>query len=167
MIQTERLKMKPFAAEDQKDMVRLLTDSVIKRTYMIPDYDSEEKIIRLFERMKALSYEEDRFVRGIYLSDKVIGMVNDVGIDGEKIEVGYMLDPEYYNQGYGTEMLKGVITYLFDRGFEEVLAGAFEDNIASRRVMEKAGMVQTDIVDEIEYRGVVHKCANYSLKKGK
>lgn len=167
MFQTDRLIIKPFEKEDQERMILLLTNEQIKKTYMIPDFDSVEKVIQLFERMRELSYSEERFVRGIFLDDKVIGMVNDVGIEDEKIEVGYMLDPECHNQGYGTEMLRGTIAYLFEKGYVEVMAGAFEGNIASRRIMEKAGMIQTDVVDEIEYRGVTYKCANYSIKKEK
>ena len=69
--------------------------------------------------MRELSCGEVRFVRGIYLNGNVIGMVNDVGIEDGKIEVGYMLDPEYHNQGYGTEMLRGTIAYLFEKGYNE------------------------------------------------
>ena len=165
MIQTERLVIKPFEDNDQEDMIRLLTDEVIKKTYMIPDFDSVEKVIQLFKRMKELSYTEERFVRGIYHNGKVIGMVNDVGIEEGKIEVGYMIDSACHNQGFGTEMLRAVVAYLFENGFEEVMAGAFEENLASRRIMVKAGMTQTDVVDEIEYKGVLYKCANYSIKK--
>ena len=165
MIRTERLEIKPFSLADQERMVKLFTNDIIKKTYMLPDFDSQDKVIKLFERMVELSQSQERLVRGIYCDDVVIGMVNDVGIENGKIEVGYMLDPAYHNQGYATEMLKAVIPYLFDRGFVEVVAGAFEGNIASQRVMQKAGMQLTDVVDEIEYRGVVHKCVNYSMKK--
>lgn len=38
------------------------------------------------------------------------------------------------------------------------LAGFFEENTASRRVMEKAGMQVSELVEEEEYRGIIHKC---------
>ena len=46
-------------------------------------------------------------------------------------------------------------------GFRKVKAGYFEENVASRRVMEKCGMKQLSYTDEIEYRGIVHKCFYY------
>ncbi len=165
MIRTERLEIKPFSMEDQERMAELFTDGTIKKTYMLPDYDSMDKVYALFTRMLELSNGNERLVRGIYKDGIAIGMVNDVGIEDGKIEVGYMLDPAYHNQGYATEMLKAIIQYLFEKGFTEVLAGAFEENIASQRVMQKAGMKLTDVVDEIEYRGVVHKCVNYCIRK--
>lgn len=166
MIQTERLVIQPFSDRDTERMMELFTNEIIKKTYMIPDYDSMDKVKALFARMMELSQGEERYVRGIYCDDTVIGMVNDVGIQDGKIEVGYMLDPAYHNKGYGTEMLKAVISYLFTKGYKEVLAGAFEENIPSQRVMEKTGMKLTDVVDEIEYRGKVHKCVNYMIKRG-
>lgn len=46
-------------------------------------------------------------------------------------------------------------------GFRKVKAGYFEENEASRRVMEKCGMKQLSYTDEIEYRGITHKCLYY------
>ena len=43
-------------------------------------------------------------------------------------------------------------------GFRKVMAGFFEENTASRRVMEKSGMQLNDLVEEEEYRGIIHKC---------
>ena len=51
---------------------------------------------------------------------------------------------------------------LFAKGFREVVCGAFEENTASLRVMEKAGMEKLDITESIEYRGKVHNCVYYS-----
>jgi len=53
---------------------------------------------------------------------------------------------------------------MFARGFSEVLAGAFEENLASMRIMEKSGMTRIEKTDEIEYRGKVHQCVYYSKK---
>jgi RimJ/RimL family protein N-acetyltransferase len=39
-----------------------------------------------------------------------------------------------------------------------VTAGAFEDNLASLRVMEKCGMQPMEHTDTIEYRGCEHLC---------
>jgi RimJ/RimL family protein N-acetyltransferase len=54
---------------------------------------------------------------------------------------------------------------LFDRGFETVKAAAFEENTASFRVMEKAGMVKTTQAEEIQYRGKNHRCIYYEKNK--
>ena len=165
MIHTKRLTLKPMEDYDQADMLKILTDNQIKKTYMLPDYDSEEQVINLFKRIQAYTEKEDRIDCGVYLEDKIIGFANTVEIKDQTIEIGYVIYPTYWNQGYATEMLTALIQKLFEMGFAEVLTGAFEENIASQRVMQKSGMTLLDMQDEIEYRGKVHKCVYYSAKK--
>ena len=63
-------------------------------------------------------------------------------------------------------MLTEVIKELFAMGFTVVKAGAFEENPASMRVMEKSGMHRIQQEDTIEYRGKVHRCINYEILRG-
>jgi radical SAM protein (TIGR01212 family) len=72
---------------------------------------------------------------------------------------------ENFNRGYATEAFQGAISWLFNHGLETVVAGAFEINPASMRVMEKCGMTKRDYTDEIEYRGVTHTCIYYAISK--
>lgn len=51
-------------------------------------------------------------------------------------------------------------------GYTEVVAGAFSENIASRRVMEKCGMTLTEQEEDIEYRGKTHHCVYYKRVSG-
>lgn len=55
-------------------------------------------------------------------------------------EIGYWLGEEFWGRGIATEAVKALSTYAFDR-FELVrlTASVFEGNIASMRVLEKAG----------------------------
>ena len=85
--------------------------------------------------------------------------------DGESIELGYVIDPIYKNNGYATEALKASIKELFNVGFSKIIAGAFENNIASMRVMEKAGMKRSEIIEVVEYRGNTYNCKMYSIEK--
>ena len=162
---TERLEIKPFSDEDREAVIDLVTDHFVKQTYMLPDFASREDAIPLFERLKGLSQGDDRLVGGIYLNGAFIGFMNEVEIKDKSIELGYAILPKYHNCGYCTEALTGAIPYLFQLGFDEVIAGAFEGNEASFRVMIKSGMEKLEHQDEIEYRGKVHRCVYYSKKK--
>ena len=64
---------------------------------------------------------------------------------------------------YGTEALRIAIGYCFDHGFREVMTGAFEENLASIRIMMKNGMQKLDRQDWIAYRGKTHMCVYYSI----
>ena len=168
-IETDRLILKPFEERDKSLAINMFVNDQIKQTYMLPDFPSEEAAAKLFYRLQELSLTEGRFVVGVYRKTEdgpvLIGFMNDVEIKDGKIEMGYVIDPTYHNQGYCTEALKGMIQYLLEHGFSRVITGAFEGNAASLRVMEKSGMQKIDYTDEITYRGKVHRCIYYVMDK--
>ena len=163
--ETERLEVKSLSAQDREAVIDLLTDDQVKKFYMLPVFSSREEAVPLFERLWQLSVGEDRLVAGIFLDGVFIGILNEVEIKDKRIELGYALLPKFHNRGYCTEALTGAIQYLFCRGFEEVVAGAFEGNEASFRVMVKSDMEKQEYQDEIEYRGKVHRCVYYAIRK--
>lgn len=162
---TPRLEIRPITREDKEAVLDLLTNETVGKTYMLPQYQNRQDAEPLFSRLAELGKDESRFVAGIYLSGRFIGMMNDTEIKGKQIEMGYAYLPAYYNQGYATEAFLGAIDYLFAHGFTTVLAGAFSENPASLRVMEKCGMTKQDYTDEIEYRGNTHTCLYYAISK--
>jgi RimJ/RimL family protein N-acetyltransferase len=57
------------------------------------------------------------------------------------LDLGYRLRSSAWNRGYATEGARALIRKcLTDLGARRVLANTYQDNHASRRVMEKAGM---------------------------
>ena len=60
-----------------------------------------------------------------------------------KAEISYSLMPNQWNKGLGTELAKDLIKYCFDTlDLHRVEAGVAVSNLASIRVLEKAGMKQ-------------------------
>lgn len=161
MITTERLSLCTIRDNDKEDMIALLTNEEIGKTFMVPDFKFREEEVKLFEGLKKLSESEERFVYGIYLGDKLIGFINDVELSETEVELGYVIHPEHKNKGYATEVLNACIDVLFSLGYSIVKAGAFEENLASMRVMEKCGMSRMEQEDSIEYRGKTHRCVYY------
>ncbi|NLV51531.1 MAG: GNAT family N-acetyltransferase [Clostridiales bacterium] len=85
-------------------------------------------------------------------------------LDFKYFLLGYVIHPQFHGLGYAAEALSAVIIYLFDKGYRQIIAGAFENNVASIRVMQKCGMVQTDKTAMIPYRSEIHRCIYYSIK---
>ena len=160
VITTPRLTLRAMTEKDENAMLDLLTDPIVGKTYMVPAFTDREAARPLFQKIKELSASE-RFVYGVYLGDSLIGFVNDVEIKDKTIELGYAYLPKYYNQGFATETLIACIDTLFELGFETVRTGAFEENKASMRVMEKAGMIRCGDTEIIEYRDKNHLCLYY------
>lgn len=163
MIQTKRLVIKRMSEGDLEPALELLTNDTIKKTYMLPDFEKREDAIPLFRRLLKLG--EKGYIRGIYLNGYLIGYANEVEVKDKSIELGYLIHPDHHGKGYMTEALTALIPDLFSAGYEEVICGAFAGNLASLRVMEKAGMNLLDRTDEIEYRGKVHRCRYYHISR--
>lgn len=159
---TKRLTGRPFIEKDQSAVIEIVKDPVVKQTYMLPDFPTDENAIKLFQRLMTLSQGQDHYVAAICLEDTLIGWINDTEQKDGSIELGYVIHPRYHGQGYMTEALQAAVADLFTKGYKEVTAGAFEENLASIRVMEKCGMVRQERQDEIEYRRAVHRCVYYA-----
>ena len=111
------------------------------------------------------SFGKERFVYGIYSTNKIIGFLNEVTSENDEIEVGYFIASKEWNKGYATEALKVAIEELFAMGYKRVVAGHFEDNPASGRVMQKAGMKLIEKEEIINYRNAEHRCLYYQIER--
>ena len=159
------MKLRAFQESDWPRLAMLATSTEVNKTYMLPDFESTEKARPLFDRLSAMSKDETRYVRAMEENGEFVGFCNDVERDGDAVEIGYAMCPDVWGRGYATSALKLAIADLFELGFAQVVAGAFVENPASLRVMEKAGMDPIEKVDEIEYRGRTHTCVYRAIRK--
>ena len=159
------MKLRAFQESDWPRLAMLATSTEVNKTYMLPDFESVEKTRPLFDRLMAMSKDDKRYVRAMEENGEFVGFCNDVERNGDSVEIGYAMCPDIWGRGYCTAALKLVIADLFELGFNQVVAGAFVENPASLRVMEKAGMTPIDKVDDIEYRGSIHKCVYRMINK--
>ena len=159
---TDQLILRPMVPEDAELLGGILMDDKVKVTYMVPDLD-EVAAKQLANRIIKLSYNKDRYVRGIYQDSKLIGLLNDVEITDGSIELGWVIAPAEHNKGYATEAVTAAISDLFAKGYQHILAGAFRENEASIRVMIKAGMHPIAKTELIDYRNQTHHCVYFEV----
>ena len=68
-------------------------------------------------------------------------------LNGNFMEVGYILAPNERKKGYGSEAVKIIVDYLFlSKQLVRVQAITGVDNFASHRVLEKAGFTKEGII---------------------
>ncbi len=165
MIKTERLVIKSYSDSDYDQMYELLTNNLIKETYVIPDFQSSQEVKNFFNKLIILSQSNNHYEKGIYLNNHLIGFVNDVEIENDTIEIGYVIHPNHHNLGYASEMLNAVIKDLFGRGFNTIKCCAFESNHASFRVMEKCNMKPMNHFVEMIHQSKKQRCEYYSISR--
>jgi len=156
--------LRAISDADEAEMLELLTSDAVAETFMLPEYSSREEAMPLFRRLCEMSSDPAKFVYGIF-TDHLVGLLNEVEITGDSIELGYAIVPSEWGKGYATGALTVAISELFRIGYTAVRAGAFEGNDASLRVMEKSGMRRKKMTASVEYRGKTHPCIYYEIKK--
>jgi len=79
-------------------------------------------------------------------SQTVIGMI-ELRIEGDTADVGYLIARQEWGRGFCTEALRGVLDFAFAMpDIRRVWAVCDVENVASARVMEKAGMAREALV---------------------
>jgi RimJ/RimL family protein N-acetyltransferase len=75
-------------------------------------------------------------------ADRENGLVGVIGLTpaGEATaEIGYWVAPAFWNTGYASEAVEGLVAHAAQDGWRELTAGVFQDNPASARVLTRAG----------------------------
>lgn len=169
-IETMRLILRKFEMDDTEDMFNNWASDpeVCKYLSWGPHKDIEATKKRVMSWVS--NYDMDRsYVWAIVLKSKniVIGSIsveitNDAALS---CEVGYCIGRAYWNRGIMTESLRTVMHYLFyEIGYQRILAKHDILNIASGRVMQKAGMhfIKFEYHVGVRRDGSYYDCAVYA-----
>ena len=160
------VSLRPVAENDREMFVELLTDEVVGRTYMVPDNIDAPLAEKIFLRYLERAADPSRYVRVIWAGETAVGVIHDVVSENGTVELGWALISRYHGKGYCTEAVRLAIRELRDLGYKTVTAGAFIENPASLRVMEKNGMMPIAFEEIIPYKGKDHLCVYRSLGLG-
>ena len=88
-------------------------------------------------------------------------LVTGDDLPGCEIEVGYMLRKSAWGKGYATETCFRLLRFAFeDSPLGEVVAVTDPDNAASRRVIEKCGLVYEGL-----RRAYANQCSGYRITR--
>ena len=160
-LESERLTLRLVEEKDGPALREMLRDPEVTKPAGFLPIETEAEFETFFSGLTAY-----RTGVAILVGDTVIGYcrVNRERLDHPEfanknlVSLGFVIGKPYQNQGYGTEMLKTMTAYLKER-FDYCVADHFVENIASRRVIEKAGyryledyaMTFQHLNDELKY----------------
>ena len=144
VLETERLRLRPYRADDLDDLAEMFADAEHMRWY--PSAFTREQtqawIDRQFQR-----YVEDGF--GLFLAELREGtaFAGTIGptvqtVEGERrVEIGWHIRPWLKGRGLAVEGADAARSWAFETlGVDHVISLIRPENTASRRVAEKLGM---------------------------
>lgn len=167
-LDTRRLVLRQFAPSDWDAVQTMLSDPETTR-YMhfatFTDVERRQWFDRCVTNVPQPDDDDDALYWAIARKDSGqmigwfgIGTSSDAAVPGER-RFGYLLNRACWNRGFMTEALGAVLAYeLGARGTPLLRATCDITNLASARVMEKAGMrrekteVDTDVEGNREQR---------------
>jgi RimJ/RimL family protein N-acetyltransferase len=154
-LQTPRLILRSFREEDVDAMAQLFANPDFMR-FSLGVFTERKQTIAFIEKVMGWNRAgiPSQFAVMPRGEDTIIGYCGffyhpEHGI--EDIEIGYRLNPDYWNRGLITEAARAVRDHGFrDRKLSHVISLIHPENIPSRRVAEKNGM---KVEKEITFRG--------------
>jgi RimJ/RimL family protein N-acetyltransferase len=147
-IRTERLLLRPLRPEDAEPICAQITDWEVMRWLSQPPWPyTLQDAVGFIQSCSAHDLTTTAFA--IAREGALIGVI-DMRINrallpqrGPGPNLGYWLGRAHWGNGYVTEAARGLLTCAFAAGVgETVYSGAFADNTASLRVLEKLGFVR-------------------------
>ena len=146
-IETERFILRPIRIEDAKDMFEYAGNAQNLHFVWFPRHTDVASSVKAIEDHFLTRVERgipEAYCVVIKPHMKMIGTVDvhtvrftDVG------EIGYILNKRYWNKGIASEAVQILISVMFHHcGFQRIEIQHNAENIASLRVIEKAGFIR-------------------------
>lgn len=137
-IRTERLVLRRASWDDLEPMNRILSDPAAMRFWSSLPHESLAQTEEWLGGMiDAPADESDDFI--VTRVGEVIGKLGAWRLP----EIGYILDPSVWGQGYAREALSAFIEHRRRCGSVELTADTDPRNIGSRELLRRCGFVET------------------------
>ncbi|PPK82980.1 ribosomal-protein-alanine N-acetyltransferase [Lacrimispora xylanisolvens] len=165
-ILTERLCLKEYDKSCINDFYKLKScPSVWTYSTFVPVQSMGEAELLLNEQIVSRQQNKGGFMplykrdNGQYIGEAGIISINR---NADRCEIGYNLLPEFWNQGYATEIATKLVLHAINAlKFERVEALVLSDNKASCRVMEKCGFKCEGILRHFNKHDDNYRDVNY------
>lgn len=172
-IETERLRLRKIEPADLENMFAITSDpEVPKCMNWQPHRDIAETRESIEEYTRGYATGDCfRWAIAWKADNRFIGfMAVKPVFQHNRVNIGYWLGRPYWGRGIMAEALQAMIRLCFESlGVNRVEADHFEDNPASGRVMEKAGMRYEGLLEQycLGKDGKYHGCRFYSITRDK
>lgn len=141
MIETKRLRIYPASQKQMEDFIAMQTVDVLKAAYT----EMLNGCLAKPEQWEWYAIWMIELKNGTHIGELCFKGLTPDGI----AEIGYGINDEYQGQGYASEAVKAVSEWAFQQPDVTALEAETDDeNIVSKRVLEKCGFVLNGIIGE-------------------
>ncbi len=145
IISLNRIVLTKFNENDYLDLYEYASNDEVTKFLTWESYTTIDDAKNYLKNV-ATKYDSKTFRWAIRLKEnnKLIGAIDVTKLDEtkEEVEIGYVLNPLYQNQGLMKEALKGVTKYLFNSCLvNRIIIRCNIDNLASYKVMKGCGYI--------------------------
>ncbi len=147
ILKTERLILRPYEASDAEAIYGVVSRwEIAETTVSIPHPYPRQNVDWWINFLKDSMEKGNAYEFGIFKRDEphvYLGNCGFVSISKQHNngELDYFINPDYWNQGYGTEACRRLVEFGFrELGLERIYGRCMTKNEGSRRIMEKAGL---------------------------
>jgi len=167
-IRTERLVLRQLTLEDATAISKLASDKDISRMtgtfpHPFPLLAAEFRVMHMrAQNRRGLAFPYAITVDG----GELMGMCDVFrSAPDAALEIGYWIGKPYWGNGYVTEAVKGLMLEAHETlGANSLIAGAFSDNPASLRVLQKLGFKLTGEEEMYFSMGRMEKAHSLNLR---
>ncbi len=145
LIKTQRLHLKTIDEKDIPFLLKIYNNEENMRFISSGKFDWTHT--ELYKKYSEIN-KDYRLGIGIYCLQRIDDgkIIGEAGLfnsfnDLTKLELGYIIDSEFWNQGFGKEVCLGLINYAFNKlGTSALIARMYANNISSVKLSESCNM---------------------------
>ena len=139
---TARLKLRSVRPADLEELHAVLSDPRATRWWSTPPHVSLDQTSAWLDSMIANGPDQPDFI--VEREGRVIGKAGFWRLP----EIGYILHPDSWGQGFAHEATSAVVGHVFaTRELDELTADVDPENLASIRLLERLGFVRTGFAE--------------------
>jgi [ribosomal protein S5]-alanine N-acetyltransferase len=172
-VATARLTLEPLIAPHADAFFHAMQDEALYQWISATPPETVERLRDRWARLESrldpsgdmawLNWAVRRASDGAYVG-KVDAVVSTANI---AVNLGYFFFTPFWGRGYASEAVAAVAEHFARHAVTEIWATVTFGNVASCRVLERAGFVRTRIIPENDtIRGVKHDDIEYLLSRG-
>ena len=143
-METVRLRLRPMGTGDAQTVFETYAqDEQVTRFLTWQPHRSIDETRRYMQACKIAWREGTAFPWALLRKsdDRLIGSI-ELRIDQHTVEIGYVIARSFWGQGYASEAARSLVDWAYAHpAIYRVWASCDAENMASARVLEKAGLV--------------------------